>query len=615
MEAVPFIRTIGIASALADRLLESRRPSVVRRLSGPELRAEAGAALAFALVAAAMAVSLHASVAFDPFAAALLVGSYALVARVTFKFGPGFARPTQLVFVPLLFLLPTPLVPALVAAGSVLSAAPELLRRRCPPERVLVSIADSWYAVGPALVVALAGAAVPAESAWPVFALALAAQFSGDLLASSVRERLGAGVSPRELAQVLSLVYAVDVLLAPIGLLALFASTTQHPYAFLLVVPPGGMLAVIARERDRRLERELELGRAQRRSARELAMQAEALQRGADRLERAHRRVGEAVASSFDRDALERLLLTTSVEALGAHAGRLTTRGAFGAPAPRLEAGEARPVAQVLAAAEADVFAGDGPQLITQGDATALAVPLGRPSAPGDRRRRAEALVVARTGAPFSASECDLLEHLAGQAAISLENASLHELVKRQAMTDELTGLVNHRRLQQVIGDEVAESHRTGRPVALLMLDIDNFKSINDTYGHRQGDRVLGDVAEALLGASRPGDLAGRYGGEELALVLPGTTLEQAGIVAERARAAIAALRVRAADGTRIRVTASFGVAAVPACAADREALVEAADAAMYDAKRAGKNRTVQAPTAGAPGAGRFTRAPTQARA
>jgi diguanylate cyclase (GGDEF)-like protein len=129
-----------------------------------------------------------------------------------------------------------------------------------------------------------------------------------------------------------------------------------------------------------------------------------------------------------------------------------------------------------------------------------------------------------------------------------------------------------------------------------VMLDIDDFKSINDEFGHQQGDEVLAAVAGVLREHSRDIDLPARYGGEELAVVLPQTDAEGAAQVAERMREAIEACRVaRLAGGEPLRVTASFGVAEIPGSAGDKAALIAAADAALYRAKRAGKNRVEQA--------------------
>ena len=138
------------------------------------------------------------------------------------------------------------------------------------------------------------------------------------------------------------------------------------------------------------------------------------------------------------------------------------------------------------------------------------------------------------------------------------------------------------------------EVRRYRYPVGLIMLDLDNFKSVNDVYGHQQGDLVLRSVADALRGSSRDVDVAARYGGEEMALILPHTDLEGAYEAAERARMAIEALQIPLLDGQgTLRVTTSVGAAA--SADGNKNELIAAADGALYVAKREGKNRTVRA--------------------
>jgi len=336
----------------------------------------------------------------EPLSAVLLTVTYALVDRVSFQLGPGFVSPTQLVFVPMLFLLPPEAVPALVAAGAIVSVAPEVVLRRAHPERVIVAVSDSWYAVGPAAVFALWPPGAPGWSDVGIYAVALLAQFGLSAAVSAAREWLGAGIHPRELAPVLAVISVVDLLLSPIGFMAVLASE-QYSYAYLLAVPPGALLALVARERRRRTEAELALGRAYQRSAEQLAAQA-------DELRRARLRVGEAIASTLDRDGLERLLLATAVEAVEADCGRLGSRAI----------GNVERFASVLADAELAA-----PQEATDGDAVALAIPLAS----------GEALSVARAGAPFSAAETDLLENLAAQIGVSLDNLRLRELERAAA--------------------------------------------------------------------------------------------------------------------------------------------------------------------------------------
>ena len=169
--------------------------------------------------------------------------------------------------------------------------------------------------------------------------------------------------------------------------------------------------------------------------------------------------------------------------------------------------------------------------------------------------------------------------------------------MQKQAVTDELTGLFNHRRFQEVMTAEVERARRYGHELGLIMLDIDNFKSVNDTHGHLTGDNVLRAVARVLRQSSRDVDEPARYGGEEMAVALPLTDLEGAYQFAERVRGRIEALELPLPDGNgTLRVTASFGVASLAtADGASKSALVAAADGALYEAKRSGKNRTVRA--------------------
>jgi diguanylate cyclase (GGDEF)-like protein len=159
----------------------------------------------------------------------------------------------------------------------------------------------------------------------------------------------------------------------------------------------------------------------------------------------------------------------------------------------------------------------------------------------------------------------------------------------RQAQTDSLTGLANRRALDERLDGEVEHARSLGTNLSFVLADLDNFKEINDRYGHQAGDAVLRAVAGIFERSVRELDLAARYGGEELALVLPGTQLAGARRLAERIRKEIQELSIRTGDGEVVRVTSSFGAASFPGCDSV-EALVRAADDALYDAKRNGKN-------------------------
>ena len=152
--------------------------------------------------------------------------------------------------------------------------------------------------------------------------------------------------------------------------------------------------------------------------------------------------------------------------------------------------------------------------------------------------------------------------------------------MRRQAVTDELTGLANHGRFQALLNAEIEQVRRYHHSIGLIMLDIDDFKAVNDTYGHPQGDAVLRHVARVLQENSRDADSPARYGGEELSLILPHTDLEGAHAIAERIRTAVEDLRVARTDGDGVlRVTASLGVAA--STTGDKEALIADADGAL----------------------------------
>jgi diguanylate cyclase (GGDEF)-like protein len=166
------------------------------------------------------------------------------------------------------------------------------------------------------------------------------------------------------------------------------------------------------------------------------------------------------------------------------------------------------------------------------------------------------------------------------------------EALQELSVRDQLTGLFNHREFYRLLGEELARSLRYGHRLSLLMLDIDYFKRVNDSYGHLAGDQVLRRLPELIRRQLRVNDLPCRYGGEEFGVILPETGAEQALEVAERIRNGIAGIPIELPDGGSLRVTVSLGVATFSdGGGQSAESLVSAADLALYQAKRSGRNR------------------------
>ena len=195
------------------------------------------------------------------------------------------------------------------------------------------------------------------------------------------------------------------------------------------------------------------------------------------------------------------------------------------------------------------------------------------------------------TIAPVLGQDGTILNYLAIKEEITEQKKMAAEL-KLLATTDPLTGAINRRELIQRAESELERARRYEHPTSAIMLDIDNFKMVNDTYGHPTGDKVLVSLARLLTQAVRASDLVARYGGEEFMLILPETPLEQARGIAERIRCAVADTPVMVDDQT-IRFTVSLGVTSSESVGQDFEALLKAADKLLYQAKQSGRNRVV----------------------
>jgi diguanylate cyclase (GGDEF)-like protein len=313
------------------------------------------------------------------------------------------------------------------------------------------------------------------------------------------------------------------------------------------------------------------LGRAFNEMAAHLESRLEELAWERGRTRDAISRFGEALAATTNPDFLGRFILESIVDATGAAGGRL------------LE---------------------DGKEIARFGDPGAGAEPLEIPLT-GDAGGIRRVLLLTPSSADFSDEARELAYWLAMQARTALDHASVHERLELEAATDGLTELPNRRQFQDRLSEELARVERFGGSLALVVADLDDFKSVNDRHGHLAGDDVLRAFAKVLRETVRDVDTAARYGGEEFALLLPGTDLDGAELVAERIRVRMSEHAIPTFPGALLTVTASFGVAAYPE-SLTAEALFAAADEALYRAKATGKNRVKVAPAGEPPVAARF---------
>lgn len=318
------------------------------------------------------------------------------------------------------------------------------------------------------------------------------------------------------------------------------------------------------------------------------------LSRSRDALRESLGRLGGVLGSTHDLDALLQVVLDAAVAATGAQGGAawsgdggpLRLAATCGPerdwPEQVLDGSDVRGRALGRSGVEADRPA--------DGDAAAgaarLAVALRRgprvvgllelEAAPGRRLDRAAA---------------DSLGALAGQASVAVDNVLLHREAQRLSTTDPLTGLWNFRYLSMSLAREIERATRFRRPLSVLMLDLDHFKSVNDTHGHPRGDAVLRELAARLTEQIREVDVLARYGGEEFVLVLPETTLEGAAVLADRICTAVRREPFGEPGEVPLRLTVSVGVAGFPDHAASAATLVRVADDALYVAKEAGRDR------------------------
>ena len=373
--------------------------------------------------------------------------------------------------------------------------------------------------------------------------VALSPQRSADAAAEATERRLLYGLA------------------ASLGLIGLVAYLLSRTVVGRLRDLTGAANAIAAGRLDQRVpangrDEFAQLGRSFNAMAAELEARVEELEEERGRLRDATIRFGEALAATHDIAQLRQLIVETAVEVTGASGG-------------------------VLAAEDATVEVGD-----LQGGGDRLEFPL--------MAGRTSFGTLALKGEGFTIDSLETAASFAAQAVVALENARLHQIVEHQALVDPLTGLGNRRAFEAALRAELSRGERFGSPVALVLADLDHFKDVNDAFGHPVGDAVLREFAALIRDTVREVDAAGRFGGEEFAILLPGTDVEGAAQLAERIREGLETRPILVKEGERVPVTASFGVAGFPEHALEEE-LVEAADTALYRAKALGRNRVERA--------------------
>ncbi|HVM11619.1 MAG TPA: diguanylate cyclase [Actinomycetota bacterium] len=328
------------------------------------------------------------------------------------------------------------------------------------------------------------------------------------------------------------------------------------------------------------------------------------LEKSRDELRRGLDRLGATLRATHDLEGMLGVILDTAAVTLGARSGAVFLRSPSGRRL-QLEVGHGyeatKGISLRIGEGIAGTAAGGMPVLIPSGTTSAQAVPPAEPvvstavAVPltrGERNMGVLALYGRTTPQPFEPDDLETLGSFAGQASIAIENVLLHQEAQRLSITDGLTGVWNRRYLQLTLGKELERAQRFGRPVSVLMIDIDHFKLVNDLHGHHVGDEVLIEVTRRIMSTIRSQiDSLARYGGEEFIVVLPETPREGAKVVAEKILTVVrqSPFAEEAAGG--FSLTVSIGVACYPEDGTVAEELIRVADIAMYRAKESGRDR------------------------
>jgi diguanylate cyclase (GGDEF)-like protein len=570
-------REIQGLSHAAQELVKRSRPRTWSTLPDRQRLVETVLAVGAVTAMLALVLVFPPERSIDPLLAGALIAAYAVLARIEYDIGPGHTDPTQLVLVPMLFLLPPAVAPAAAGVAVLLARLPEYVRGREERERALLSLADMWHAIGAAAVFAAAGVTSPEWGEWPVYLAALAVMFALDLGSSLPRTgAVGWNAVKRQLG-VLGLVYGVDALLAPVGLMAAFAAANE-PYAFLLVLPFGALFQVFGRERDEHIGKALELSRAYRGTARLLGT----LLDDADAYTGAHSRdvvsLATAVATQLELDdqqtweveltallhdigkmtippeVLEKpgaltdkewLLMQTHViegqRMLDQVGGPLAAIGRYvrasherwdGSGYPDGLAGEDVPLAARI------VSCCDAYHAMTSDRPYRAAMPASRAI---DELR-------SERGAQFDARVVDALGEVladpASRPAVTAPAgpppvapgpaAGSGEARARPTGRDALTGLPRKPAWRQELNGALVRAEHEGQPLCVVIFDVDRFGSYNGQHGRTGGDALLRASVVAWRSELRVTDQLGRYGSDEFVAFMPGCPLDRAREVAER---------------------------------------------------------------------------------
>ena len=534
-----------------DRIEQSREVRAGRRAEQREWLTESSVALGFVLAATAMLLLLAPQRGWGT--ALWLTLICALLIEIEFEVGAGHTRPLQLAFVPMLLLLAPALVPIAVVSAHLPRVLVKIARRRAPARRLVVAVADSSFALAPALVLAASGRPGGLWGAAAVCLAALAAMMASDLAISWVRMRIGMGIDPRPELRGFAWVCLVDLGLAPVGFLAGLVGR-EHPVALVAVLPLAGLLAVFARERRGRIENAMALHRA--------------AQEGSERLQSIVQHSSDCILI-VDADATIKTV-TGSIAPI------------FGSAAVESAEGE-----RLL-----DRVHPQDAALVGAFLESVAAKPAGEPQEAEWRMRYADG-----TYRHIAAVATNLLaDPRVGGIVITARDVearkAFEEQLRHRAFHDALTGLANRALFYDRIEQALSRRTRADAQIAVLYIDLDDFKAANDARGHAEGDRLLQHVAARLTACLRSTDTAARLGGDEFGVLLEGVT-DPATVAGSAARLLEALAASIDLTDSPVRVSASVGMAISTADDHGVEEFLRKADLAMYEAKRKGKRQAV----------------------